>query len=329
MAFRDGFRFDSGSSVSWGFQVLGCLLMLTVVMFLVSCGGGVDGPVSDTPTPTLLVLADDPTSIPRVTEVSSPASLGEEASNAAVESPAVAVELSFPRHGEVLPANPGDAYVYGELSRSGDCLRVSYADQVDPVATRDGLLVVWPKGFEAEDDGQSVEVFDSGRDLVASVGQSVRMSGRKVASEGEWDWTGVPGRCTGPFWLVGDEVSLVKGVGLVVESYGEVLFATSGEQRGPIVSELAGLGGLLRLSGRCLVVGGLDSPKEYLVVWPPGFRLEGSGENLSVLNGGGHVIAKLGDAVLLGGRFGKVVTAYSGECDGVYFKANSVMNLER
>ena len=327
MALRDGSPFNFGSSVSWGFQVLGCLLMLTVVMFLTSCEGGVDGPVAD--LPTLQVPADVPTRIPRVTEASSPASLGEEAAHAEVESPAVVVGLSFPRHGEVLPANRGDYYVYGEFSRSGDCLRVSYKDQVDPVATRDGLLVVWPQGFEVEYDGQSAEVFDSGGNLVASVGQSLRMSGRKVASEGEWDWGGSPGLCSGPFWLVGDEVSAVKGGGgLVVESYGGLLFATSGEQRGPIISALAGLEGQLRLSGRCLVVGGFDSLEEYLVVWPPGFRLEGSGESLSVLNGGGRVIAKLGDAVLLGGRSSKVGTAYSGECDGVYFKANSVMRLE-
>lgn len=304
------------------------LLMLTIVTSMTSCWGGIDVPVAHTPTPEVPV--DAPAGIPLVTEVSSPASLGEEASYDTDESSAVRVGLSFPRHGEVLPANRGDYYVYGELSRSGDCLRVSYVDQVDPVATRDGLLVVWPKGFEVEYDSQSVEVFDPGGNLVASVGQSLRISGKKVASKDEWDWVGSPDRCPGPFWLVGDEVSPVKvGSGLVVESYGGVLFATSGEQRGPIVSALEGLGGQLRLRGRCLVVGAFHSLEEYLVIWPPGFRLEGSGEGLSVLNGGGHVIAGLGDHVLLGGGSSKVGDAYAGECTGMYFKANSVELLEQ
>ena len=83
------------------------------------------------------------------------------------------------------------------------------------------------------------------------------------------------------------------------------------------------------MRGHCLVVGAFHSLEEYLVIWPPGFRLDGSGEGWSVLNGGGHVIAGLGDHVLLGGRSSEVGTAYSGECDGMYFKANSVEILER
>ena len=66
-----------------------------------------------------------------------------------------------------------------------------------------------------------------------------------------------------------------------------------------------------------------------MVVWPPGFRLEGTGEDLSAVNGGGHVVAKLGDEVVLGGRVGGAGAAYSGECDGEYFKANSVVSLDR
>ena len=328
MVSRYGSSFSFESSVSWGLPMLRFLLMLTIMASLTSCWGGIDGPAEQNPTPEVPV--DVPASIPLVTEVSSPASLGEETSYDTGESPAVGVDVSFPSHDEVLPSNRGDYYVYGELSRSGDCLRVSYVDQVDPVATRDGLLVVWPRGFEVGGDSQSLEVFDPEGNLVASVGESLRISGKKVASEDEWDWTGSPDRCPGPFWLVGDEVSPVKdGSGLVVESYGGVLFATSGEQRGPIVSALAGLEGQLRLRGRCLVVGAFHSLEEYLVIWPPGFRLEGSGEALSVLNGGGHVIAGLEDHVLLGGSSSGVGTAYSGECDGMYFKANSVEILER
>ena len=299
------------------------LLMLMIALSLASCRGGVDVPVA--PTPTLEVLGNARAGIPQTAEFSSLASEDGKAVADPGEFPAAATMLSLPRHDEVLPANRGDYYVYGELLRSGDCLRVSYADQVDPVATRDGLLVVWPTGFVADDDGETVKVFDLDGSLVASVGQSIRMSGKKVFSAGEWDWTGSPDSCSGPFWLVGDEVSPSKErMGLSVESYDGVLFATSAEQRGPIISNVAQLEGHLRLHDRCLVVESVDVPKGYLVIWPPGFSLEGSGSGLSMLNGGRQVVAKLGDRVLLAGGHSKVGTAYSGECDGQYFKAGRV-----
>ncbi len=322
MVFGAAALFHPGSSVSWVCRLVDFLLMLAVVMLLTSCEDNTDGPPSGTPTSQEPVHA--PTSLLQPTVVSSPDKSGGETSSESSELPAEVIGLSFPRHHEVLPANRGDHYVYGELSRSGDCLRVSYVDQVDPVATRDGLLVVWPSGFEAREHGQLVRVFDSGGDLVASEEQTLRISGKKVAVEGGWDWVGSPDRCPGPFWLVGDEVSPVEGNSLSVASYGGILFATLGEQRGPIVTALEGVEGPLRLRGACLVVGDLDFMDEYLVVWPPGFRVEGSGEGLAVLNGGGRVIAELGDDVLLGGRSHEAGNAYSGECDGVYFNAYTV-----
>ena len=134
------------------------LLILMIALSLTSCRGEVDVPVA--PTPTLEVVGNARADIPQTSEGSSLASEGGKAVAAPGEFPVAATMLSLPRHDEVLPANRGDRYVYGELLRSEDCLRVSYADQVDPVATRDGLLVVWPTGFVADDDGETVEVFD-------------------------------------------------------------------------------------------------------------------------------------------------------------------------
>ncbi len=326
MVFGAAALFTFAASVSRLCRPLDFLLMLVLVMFLTSCEGNLDRPPERTPASKALVRA--PTGIPQLTVVSPPVLSGEETTSVKSEPLADVVGLSFPRHDEVLPANRGDNYVYGELSRSGDCLRVSYVDQVDPVATRDGLLLVWPNGFEARDHGKLVEVFDSDGDLVASEGQTLRISGRKAAVAGQWGWVGSLDRCSGPFWLVGDEVSPAKGNGLGVESYGGILFATLGEQRGPIVSPLEGVAGTLRLRGLCLVVEEVDSREDYLVIWPPGFRVEGSGEGLSVLNGGRRVIATVGDKIILGGRSGEAGSVYSGECDGAHFHAYSVQSSQ-
>ena len=322
MVFGAAALSNFAASVSRLGRPLNLLLMLALVMLLTSCEGSLDRPPEGTPASEAPVRA--PTGIPQLTVVSSPDNTGRETTSDKSKPLAEVVGLSFPRHDEVLPANRGDNYVYGELSWTGDCLRVSYVDQVDPVATRDGLLLVWPNGFEARDHGQLVEVFDSDGDLVASEGQTLRISGRKAAVAGQWDWVGSLDRCPGPFWLVGDEVSPAKGNGLGVESYGGISFATLGEQRGPIVSPLAGLAGTLRLRGLCLVVEEVDSLEGYLVVWPPGFRVEGSGEGLSVLNGGGYVIATVGDDIILGGRSSEAGSIYPGECDGAHFHAYSV-----
>jgi hypothetical protein len=82
--------------------------------------------------------------------------------------------------------------------------------------------------------------------------------------------------------------------------------------------------GRLTLRGRCLLLETAHSPGEYFVVWPPGFKVHRTGDDLLVLNGGGSVIAKVGDHVTLGGRSGKEGADYSDECPGAYFQAYSV-----
>ena len=61
------------------------------------------------------------------------------------------------------------------------------------------------------------------------------------------------------------------------------------------------------------------------MVWPPGFNVHRTGEDLFILNGGGSVIAKVGDHVTLGGsKHRGHFTGFSDECPGAYFKAYSV-----
>ena len=96
-------------------------------------------------------------------------------------------ETVFPRHGETIAANRGNQYVYGELSISGDCLRVSYVDQTDRETTRNGLLVVWPTGFGNKTRNGVVEVTATDGRVVVAEGQTVRLSGKKSGPESSAD----------------------------------------------------------------------------------------------------------------------------------------------
>ena len=109
----------------------------------------------------------------------------------------------------------GTNYVYGELLQSGVCLRVAYVDQTFPERTPDGLLVIWPAGFDFRVSDDIVRVVDQDGHVVASVGERMRISGRWLSEEAgkspEWDWSGgSAGDCVGPYWLVGDEVTEVR-----------------------------------------------------------------------------------------------------------------------
>ena len=307
--------------------LLGLFFVLATVALAVSCAndyagrkGPDDQPGTAPPTPApnaTSSLGTPPTAIRPVPEV-------------------VTVEASdehegtvLPRHDGVFPANRGDQYVFGELSVSGDCLRVSYADQTDREATRDGLLVVWPAGFASRLNGGVVEVTGTDGRVVAKVGQTVRLSGKKVSHEsesvGEWDWVGgEAGQCGGPFWLVGDEVTAMAPGASGIESDDSVFLPRLDHQRGPIVQPSAGVDGRLALHGRCLLLETSHPPGGYLVVWPPGFVVQRIRDDLYVLNGGGNVVARIGDDVKLGGRSSKAGSNYPGECPGAYFKAYNV-----
>ncbi len=222
------------------------------------------------------------------------------------ETPADNVDVTLPRHHEPPVINSGDQYVFGELFQSGSCLRVTYRDQVSPELTREGLLVVWPPGFSAVVQDDVAHVADSDGRILATTGDTVRLSGRKarhpVGEAPEWDWDGEPGAgCGGTHWLVGDEVSAGVSESSNADTDGEIFFPTLGHQRGPIVSMAALLEGRLELQGECLRVVTTWEPEGIVVVWPPGFGVEMRDGESVMVNGGGSVIAHTGDHVALGG----------------------------
>ena len=291
----------------------GLFLALMTGALLVSCGDDPVPSVTERPTP----IAVSPTDT----------SVGETAlvPSGSLDTPALTV---FPRHFEPELINHGKNYVYGQLSRTGDCLRISYSDQAARARTRDGLMIVWPAGFDVQTNGDAIEVIGTDRQVTATVGQTIRVSGRSVpddlATVEEWDWSGgEPGHCAGPFWLVGDEVTAMPD-SVAVEPNEDIYFPRLDHQRGPLVSTSAGIEGRLALRGRCLLLEVAYPPGEYLVVWPPGFRVQQIEGDLFVLNGGGSVIVRVGDDAMMSGNGGPEGKAYAGECESDYFKAYSV-----
>ena len=82
------------------------------------------------------------------------------------------IVAALPRHHEPPVVNTGANYVYGELLQSGVCLRVAYVDQTFPERTPDGLLVIWPAGFDFRVSDDIVRVVDQDGHVVASTGSN-------------------------------------------------------------------------------------------------------------------------------------------------------------
>ena len=309
-------------------RVLVCVFALTMVGCLMSCGEGAGtGDVGVVPTLATHSLPMTTPSLPSPVPSPTPAVV--------VSSPAPAQDgvggssPMFLAHGEPPLINRGHNYVYGELRLLGDCLRVSYLDSSRLDQTRDGLLLVWPADFSVRVRGDVVEVVDAADVVVASVGQNLRISGRHVSETSsrvvEWDWVDdATAKCSGPYWMVGDEVTAVARGSSGVDSNSAIFFPRLPHQRGPILRPLEGMPGTLALRDGCLFLEVDWPPGKYFIVWPPGFNVDEVGDEIVVVNGGGNVMARVGDEIVLGGRSGPDGVSYSVECPGDYYNAYSV-----
>ena len=74
------------------------------------------------------------------------------------------------------------------------------------------FLLVWPEGFSWEEDGGSISVRDPTGSSVARLGDTVRFSGRLIDLGSDLAReiaSGTPESCAGPYYMVGDEVSVI------------------------------------------------------------------------------------------------------------------------
>lgn len=89
-----------------------------------------------------------------------------------------------------------EALMFGTLVSDNGCLRVR------DMHSDTSHLVIWPPHYQLADD--SNRVLNEASETVAVIGLGLRLSGGEVSTHRR-----IPDKCVGPFWIVGDEVSVV------------------------------------------------------------------------------------------------------------------------
>ncbi|HLO17158.1 MAG TPA: hypothetical protein VK206_20160 [Anaerolineales bacterium] len=109
--------------------------------------------------------------------------------------------LFFPQQKET-PNAIMDALLIGKLVLVNNCLRVN--DEND-----NSFLPIWPRGFSARLNDGIIEVVDDQDQLIAQVGDNLRIGGGEMPGQHIKEDTlqPLPDDCPGPYWLVGDEIT--------------------------------------------------------------------------------------------------------------------------
>ena len=200
-------------------------------------------------------------------------------------------DIAFPVHQEPLATDWGHTAPLGELIDQDGCLRLARHNRSDR-----STLLVWPPGYSLYIAWTHVSVLSPSGRVAARVGDTVRVSGMPApktwADASDLD-------CPGPYFLVGDDVSVVEqDEPSVVELPGSTLYFPRGERYTGLERELMLHRGRVGLSGNCLLLDQTNPPR--LVVWPPGFWPHIGEHGLEVRNSGGEVVARPGDVLTFG-----------------------------
>ena len=255
--------------------------------------------------------------------------------------PAPAVN-AFPLHSEPLATDWGLWHKMGELVLESGCLRIledpnlSDHDYFVP-----SFLPVWPEGFSRTGTGDTVAVIDRSGQVVAQVGDYVRLSGDGVYSEshrGEQIAKTLSPDCIALFYyLVGDDVTVIESdEPEVVQVADSDIFIRRQKtnERGftPLPDTADGYGYAsepLVLENDCVVIPYRDGER-YVPIWPAGFTGHIEDGVLEVRNGGGRKIVRIGERIRIRGSIVEehLGGVYVSECEARLLRVKQVINAD-
>ena len=205
------------------------------------------------------------------------------------------VDVMFPQH-DVPPTDYWSERFVGQLTLEDGCLRAA------------SLLLIWPNTFTFDTKNGVVRIVDATGRIVAHVGDDVRFSRTNVSFEQALDqeWIhGLSWDCSGPYWLVADEVAAVSHVGPARPPDPEGPEVFFPQHDAPLGTDDGGSywAGLLILDEGCLRV---EVPPDVngpggssLLIWPSGYTLSAVDRVVRVSDDNGRVAARVGDHIRL------------------------------
>ena len=236
--------------------------------------------------------------------------------------------VAFPKHDYPLETDRGGYYLAGQLVLKEGCLLVEVPSNSNDTPWP-APLAIWPSSFSLEQDSGTVRVLDGDGQVVARVGDYLRLSWAAVTYDEAKRHeliTELPEHCPpGPILVVG-EITAFDPKNEATElrlSDPEVLFL---RQETVMASErifltAEGVGELV-IDGSCLRIKGEHNTNT--VIWPAGFTPHVEGGVVQVRNGAGQIIARVGDEIAGGGGYFK---SGNNECPGEAFHIHSIKVL--
>lgn len=189
------------------------------------------------------------------------------------------------------------ALMEGMLIEENGCLRVIEE------GNRGGFLVLWPFDSNISVSGESIEVLNGAGQVVARVGERLRIGGGAMespSSMARFDDV-IPGLpidgCPGPYWIAGELETLaaqaIPDIYINPFSSGGRILAMFIYQSRPSVAE-GTLSGVLVVDDQgCMRV------EDYIILWPPGVYLRE--DPLRLFNENRKTIGQVGEAIQLRG----------------------------
>ena len=160
-------------------------------------------------------------------------------------------------------------------------------------------------------------------EVVARVGDETRLSGRLIRADSDLARQvedSALGRCSGPYYMVGDDVTVVGPNELteLTMPNSDVVFRRDSTWKTSVLVAVPAVGftgpGKMIIDGDCLLMDwkGPDFEERHVISWPPGFYPHIEDGTIEVRNGGGRTVARVGDNLKM------TLLASGGASDGLY-----------